>query len=133
MSSVPTNRRHALGILTGSLLAAICLPAWAKDGGEGHDDGGHDDGGHDDDGGHTSRGKDDYSQDEALNEVRTGRIIPLKAALRIVDEKVGGKVIDVNLIRRQRPQYRVKVRRESGNIIIILLDARTGRFIGFLV
>ncbi|MDB5525101.1 MAG: hypothetical protein JWM58_2864 [Rhizobium sp.] len=127
MSSVPTNRRQALGILTGSLLAAISLPAWAKDGGEGHDDGGHDD-----DGGRASRGKDDYSQDEALNEVRTGRIIPLKAALRIVDEKVGGKVIDVNLIRRQRPQYRVKVRRESGNIIIIRLDARTGRFIGFL-
>jgi uncharacterized membrane protein YkoI len=46
---------------------------------------------------------------------------------------VRGRVIDVNLaIRGNKPQYRVKVRRDDGVIKTIRLDARTGRVISFL-
>lgn len=107
-------------------------------GDDGGSDGGNNDGG-DDSGGHdhgSNKGKhkdEEWSQDKALKERQLGRVIPLKTALRIVSEKVRGRVIDVDLLARAgKPQYRVRVRRTDGVIQTIRLDARTGRVLGFL-
>lgn len=133
MESLSIDRRAVLGLLAGSLVAAVIgTPSSAKDGGEGPDGGGHDEDGRDDDGNRGPAGNDDYSQDDALDDVRAGRIITLRAAMRIVDEKVGGKVIEIRLMHRLRPQYRVKLRRENGRIVIVRIDARSGRPLGKL-
>jgi hypothetical protein len=153
------TRRALLALFIAMVLAPSSWQALAKDGDHDdgdHDDGGHVDGGHDDDGGgddggsydggrdndggkdhggnKTGKHEDDgWSQDKALKERELGRVIPLKTALKIVATKVNGRVIDVDLLARNgRPQYRVKVRRADGVIETVRLDARTGRFIGFL-
>jgi uncharacterized membrane protein YkoI len=109
-------------------LSAMTERAWAKDGdghGEGHDDGGHDDGGE------SRGGSRPLDQDEVLLERRKGRIIPLRRALGIVDATVPGKVIDVKLTAGFKGSlYRIKVRRDNGEITTIRLDAKTGKFVG---
>lgn len=152
------TRRMLLVLLAGAIASARSESVWARDGEDGgSDDGGHDDGGGDnsgsggdddgggDEGGHDEGGDDhggdkgkkreddEWSQDQALRERELGRVIPLKTALRLVAEKVRGRVIDVDLLARGgRPQYRVKVRRTDGVIQTVRLDARTGRIIGLL-
>ena len=141
-------------LLLAGAFEGLALPVLAKDGGhesdghdsdghesdghesDGHDkDGGHDDNGHDDDGGHDdNRGKrKGMDQDDALRELKKGKIIPLKTALKIVDAKVEGKLIDVSLTKTfGRAQYRFKIRRADGRITTIRLDARTGGFVDML-
>ena len=96
------------------------------------DDSGSDDGG--DDGGRSKKRDDvEWSQDRVLKERELGRVIPLKTALRIVNARIHGRVIDVDLmVRSGKPQYRVKVRRTDGVIRTVRLDARTGKVIGIL-
>lgn len=138
------HRRLFLAALAAAIIAAP-LAGHAKDGGRGGDDGGGD-GGHDgggDDGGHgrdddggrdRSRHQDDeWSQDKALKERRLGQVIPLETALRVVRDRVRGRIIDITLAARGgRPQYRVKVRRDDGVIQTIRLDARSGRIIDLM-
>ena len=147
------ERRKFLNLLVSALVLAAASPVVAKDGGGdggghggGHDGGGHDGQGHDggdDNGGDHGKGKgkngrddDGVDQDEALREVRDGRIIALKTALKIVDARMSdanmsGKVIDVRLTRSMgRSQYRFKVRGDNGAISTIRLDAKTGSFVG---
>jgi len=149
------NRRIFLKFMAGLPLAAAVhsmatTPVWAKDGGhdsdghesdghenDGRDNDGHDDDGRDDDGGNDDGGKSGkrkgLDQDDALRELKNGKIIPLKTALKIVDAKVGGKVIDIALTKTLgRSQYRIKIRRDNGTISTIRLDARTGSFVGML-
>lgn len=145
------TRRMFLAFLAGAVLSGRSRFASAKDGGAdgggdnsgpggGGDDnsgpGGGDDGGGDDHGGDKGKNKredEEWSQDKALRERELGRVIPLQAALRIVAQKVRGRVIDIDLLARGgRPQYRVKVRRSDGVIQTVRLDARTGRVIGLL-
>ena len=100
----------------------------ASDNGVGNDDESNDDGG-------PSKKRDDveWSQDRVLKERQLGRVIPLQTALRIVNTKVHGRVIDVDvMVRSGKPQYRVKVRRTDGVIRTVRLDARTGKVIGLL-
>ena len=124
------DRRQILGLLAGSLFAVLAAPVCAKDGGDGHDDGGHGDDGHGDDhGGRSGKRNDDYSQDEALDDVRRGRIITLREALRTVNRRTKGKVIEVRLVRPLSPQYRFTLRLKTGGIIRMWIDARTGRLI----
>lgn len=128
------TRRMLLRLCAATCLAvASSVPAVSKDGGSGHDDGGGDDGGHDD--GHDdndlySKRGNTYTQDEALEGLQGGRIIPLRAALQIAGEEVGGRVIDVNLVRRPKLIYLVTVRRETGRVVTARIDARNGRFLG---
>jgi uncharacterized membrane protein YkoI len=131
-------------LLAPALLVAVetltAGDALAKDGdghdsdghdSDGHDDNGHDDDGHDDDGGTGKNASGD--QDEALAQRLSGRIMPLKQALKLVDARVPGKVIDVKLSNGTgRTYYRVKVRRQDGVISTIRLDAKSGRIINRL-
>ena len=140
-------RHLAFWALASAIQAAATPQAYAEDGHDGghdgHENDGHDDDGHDDDGGDDG-GDDDggdkdknnpngLDQNEALRELKNGRIIPLKTALKIVDSRVSGKVIDVKLTRTLgRSQYRIKIRRDDGVITTIRLDAKTGNFVGVL-
>ncbi|MGV3553452.1 PepSY domain-containing protein [Rhizobium sp.] len=149
------SRRMFLALFAGAILSAPARRVLAKDGrggDDGGDDGGHggDDGGdnsgpgHDDDGGKDGGQRDDkgarnkshedeWSQDKVLKERELGRVISLRKALDIVEARVQGRIIDINLLARgDRPQYRVKVRRADGVIQTVRLDARTGRVIGLL-
>lgn len=109
-----------------------------NDNGVGNDDGGDGDGasnnGSRDDGrGNKKRDDTEWSQDKVLREQQLGRVIPLETALRIVNTKIHGRVIDVDvMVRSGKPQYRVKVRRTDGVIRTVRLDARTGTVIGLL-
>jgi uncharacterized membrane protein YkoI len=147
------ERRIFLKLMASVALATVIHTApdaaWADDGGhdgghdsDGHEGDGHDghnDDGHNDDGGGDDNGKDGtkgknadgLDQDEVLRELNGGKIIPLKTALKIVDARVSGKVIDVKLTRALgRRLYRIKVRRNDGAITTIRLDARTGSLVG---
>ena len=152
------ERRIFLKLMAGVALATVIHAApdaaWADDGGhdggydgdghesdghDGHNDNGHNDDGGGDDGGGDNNGKDGkkgknpdgLDQDEVLRELNSGKIIPLKTALKIVDARVSGKVIDVKLTRALgRRLYRFKVRRNDGAITTIRLDARTGSLVG---
>jgi uncharacterized membrane protein YkoI len=146
------QRRTVLKFLVLASLAGLPVGSrLARADDDGHTSDGHDDGhtsdGHDDGHSHDDKGGDDggdnggdggkghnpkgLNQDEALHELQKGRIIPLEKALRIVDGRMPGKVIDVSLTRQfGRPQYRIKVRRANGAISTIRLDARTGGFVG---
>lgn len=121
----------------------------ASDNGIGNDDGDVDNGIGNDDGddnptddsskedSYSSKKQDDveWSQDRVLKERQLGRVIPLRTALRIVNTKIVGRVIDVDLmVSSGKPQYRVKIRRADGAIRTVRLDARTGkvnRLLGF--
>jgi uncharacterized membrane protein YkoI len=103
------------------------------DNGVGNDDGGKEDGNNDaQDGG--KKGDDTpWSQDRVLKERQLGRVVSLERALRIVNTKVRGRVIDVDVVvHGGKPQYRVKVRRTDGRIRTVRLDARTGKVIGLV-
>ena len=106
--------------------------------GVGNDDKGDDNGTADDassmDGGRSKKREDvEWSQDKVLKERQLGRVISLTTALRIVNTKIHGRVIDVDLlVRSGTPQYRVKVRRTDGMIRTVRLDARTGKMISLL-
>ena len=113
-------------------------PGGGDDSGGDNSGGDSNGGGRDDSGSSHGRDKgrkheDVWSQDKALRERQLGRVIPLRKALDIVEARVRGRVIDVDLVARAgRPQYRVKVRRTDGVIQTVRLDARTGRVLGFL-
>ena len=107
--------------------------------GDGHDDNGHEDDGREDDGNDNGKGggkgkrQRSLNQDEALRELKRGKIIPLKTALTIAGSEVPGKVIDVKLIKGAGGAlYRIKIRRYNGAITTIRLDAKTGGFVGML-
>lgn len=109
----------------------------ANDDGVGGDDGsndnsvGNDDGSDDAEDEGKKRDDSAWSQDRVLKERQLRRVIPLETALRIVNTKVHGRVIDVDvMLRRGKPQYRVKVRRTDGVIGTVRLDALTGKVIG---
>ena len=124
----------------------------------GDDDGGDDHGGSDDDddedddhddddedeedgGGNSGPGggRDDdefergtLDQSDAVRAVRTGKAIPLKAALKRVESRYKGVVIDVELqATSRRLEYRFKIRTERGTVRTIRMNAETGRFLGF--
>lgn len=103
------------------------------DNGVGNDDGGKEVGDDDAEEGGNKRDETQWSQDRVFKERQLGRVIPLQRALDIVNTKVRGRVIDVDMVvRGGKPQYRVKVRRADGRIRTVRLDARTGKVIGFV-
>jgi len=133
-------RRAFFLFLAVSLAAPLTLqstPVLAKDGdggGSGHDGGGDDDGGDDDGGDDSSARAHAYlSQDEALKARKAGKIIALSEALKSLQGKARGTVIDVKLSRGMGGfYYRLKIRNADGAINTIRIDARTGRVLGLL-
>lgn len=66
----------------------------------------------------------------ALVAAGDGTVKPLSAVLRTVKRKVPGQVLDVQLDKNSNPQvYRIRVRSEKGNVILVVVDAISGRIL----
>ncbi len=143
------DRRALLALLVvlvaqGPLSLVGSLDAYADDDDSDDDSGGDDSGGDDsdddddeqdddDDGGHG--GSDDHSgkgrggddQDEALRAVRSEDALTLRQILALFARQSDGKVIDVDLVRRQEALiYRVKFIDTDGRVKRIEFDALSG-------
>jgi hypothetical protein len=109
------------------------------DGGDGHDGGddhGGDDGGDDhgdDDGDGKNGNRAGLSHDDAREERLKGEVMPLSKALKLVEGKMEGDVIDVRLSKGMRGYYyRFKIRDDAGVIRTLRIDARSGRLLSLL-
>ncbi|WP_421855732.1 PepSY domain-containing protein [Oricola sp.] len=111
------------------------------DGGDGGDSDGSDgdadsdsDGDDSDDGdedGGKAAGARSLDQTGAARAVSQGQAIPLSSALRSVEKRFGGTVIDVSLREKgRRLEYTFKVRTERGTVRTVRMDAESGRFLG---
>ena len=101
--------------------------------GSGSDDSGSgsDSGGGDDNGSDGGFGRGTLDQSDAERAVLLGEAIPLKVALRRVEDAYGGSVIDVNLRSNgRRLEYSFKIRTDRGSVRTIRMDAGSGRFLG---
>lgn len=109
------------------------------DGGEGGDGdgdnsgpGGGDDGDDDDNSGSGRRGR-QRDEERAKELVKSGKAMPLRAAMDRVSKEHRGRVIDAKLKKSSgRLVYEFKVLSASGNVRKVRMDAVTGRFSGFL-
>ena len=55
---------------------------------------------------------------------------PLSDVLQTVKARVPGQVLDVQLDRSGNPRtYRVRVRSDQGNVVLVVVDAETGRIL----
>ncbi|RZA10810.1 MAG: hypothetical protein EOP02_33630 [Proteobacteria bacterium] len=64
------------------------------------------------------------SQDEAIQAMRRGEILPLARILEIANRHVPGDVIEVEY--KGGPKYEIKILTASGKVREVELDARTG-------
>lgn len=68
------------------------------------------------------------AQEEALQALQRGEILPLNQVLEIATREVPGKIIEVEY--KAGPKYEVKVLAADGRIREVKLDARTGLVLG---
>lgn len=151
------TRRECLIFLI-QACSLMILPARgdAKDGGDdsgggsGSDDSGHDSSGHgsDDDSGSGSGSSKDGDDapgspaswsaseqggsdfDHAMDQVRRGKVLPLKAILKSVDTQRFGRLIDVKLGRSaSRTVYQLKMRDRKNVIRTVVVDATSGSIV----
>ncbi len=64
------------------------------------------------------------AQEEALQALRRGEILPLNRVLEIATREVPGNVIEVEY--KAGPKYEIKILTPDGRIREVKLDARTG-------
>lgn len=68
--------------------------------------------------------------DDAREALRRGAILPYSQIKKIVESQVGGKVVGQKLRRtNQGWQYDLRVRPENGRVIVLVVDAQTGRIV----
>lgn len=71
---------------------------------------------------------DDHDHIEARELLRRGEILPLSKILAVVQERVSGDVIEVELDREDEGwEYEVKVLTQAGRVRKLYLDAATGK------
>jgi uncharacterized membrane protein YkoI len=68
------------------------------------------------------------AQEEALQALQRGEILPLNQVLEIAGREVPGKVIEVEY--KAGPKYEIKMLAADGRVREVKLDARTGRVLG---
>ena len=60
----------------------------------------------------------------------SGTIKPLSEVLNEVKASVPGRVLDVQLDKTGKPwTYRIRIRSEKGNVILVVVDAESGRIL----
>lgn len=68
--------------------------------------------------------------DDAREALRRGDIKPYSQIKKIVESQVDGKVVGQKLRRTNRGwQYDLRVRPKNGRVMVLVVDARTGRII----
>jgi len=78
-----------------------------------------------------SRDRDNDDQDVARRALQNGEVMPITRILALAAEHLPGDVIEVKLDRRRgRLAYEIKVLTPSGQVRELVLDARTGAYLG---
>lgn len=76
----------------------------------------------------SARNSDEH--DDAQKAVQRGEIKSYAEIRRIVENKLGGRVVDLKLRRTNRGwQYFLRVSRNDGRVVATVVDARTGKII----
>lgn len=76
----------------------------------------------------SARNSDEH--DDAQKAVRRGEIKSYSEIRRIVENKLGGKVVDLKLRRTNRGwQYFLRVSRNDGRVVATVVDGRTGKIL----
>ncbi len=76
----------------------------------------------------SSRASDEH--DDAQKAVQRGEIKAFSEIKKMVEEKLGGRVVDLKLRRTNRGwQYFLRVSRENGRVVAAVVDARTGKIL----
>lgn len=74
--------------------------------------------------------KADSARELAQGAAESGAVKPLSEVLDAVKTKVPGQVVDVQLDKTGTPwTYRIRVRSEKGNVVLVVVDAETGRIL----
>ena len=69
-------------------------------------------------------------QKSARDAADAGKIKPLANILQTVKREVPGQVLDVQLDKSSKPwTYRIRVRSEKGNVVLVAVDAESGRIL----
>jgi len=69
-------------------------------------------------------------QKSAREAADAGKIKPLAGILRTVKREVPGQVLAVQLDKSGKPwTYRIRVRSEKGNVVLVAVDAESGRIL----
>ena len=131
------NRRLFLVLLLLGLTGQG-MTALAKDGEGGGDGGGDDsggDGGGDEDSGPDNDddvdNDDDDDDDKIRNAVEKGEAEPLRKILSNVRRSYKGKVVKISLTGKGRNmQYRIRLIDTSNRLLVVRVNAKTGRIIG---
>jgi uncharacterized membrane protein YkoI len=77
------------------------------------------------------RHRDDDDHDVARNAFQRGEVLPITQILAIVAQHLPGDIVEVKLdTKRDRLTYEIKVLTPSGRVRELVLDARSGAFIG---
>ncbi|GHF22735.1 hypothetical protein GCM10017044_16370 [Kordiimonas sediminis] len=67
---------------------------------------------------------------DALAAIKRGEILPYSKIRRIVQKKMGGKIIGERLRRTNRGWvYELRIRGDKGKILFAIVDARTGKIL----
>lgn len=76
----------------------------------------------------TARNSDEH--DDAQKAVRRGEIKSYAEIRRMVENRLGGRVVDLKLRRTNRGwQYFLRVSKENGRVVATVVDARTGKIL----
>lgn len=68
--------------------------------------------------------------DEALRAIKRGEIRSYSQIKRAVEDRLGGRVVDIKLRRTNRGwQYFLRVSRKDGRVIAAIVDAKSGRIL----
>jgi uncharacterized membrane protein YkoI len=68
--------------------------------------------------------------DDALKAIKRGEVMSYSQIKRAVQDKLGGRVVDIKLRRTNRGwQYFLRLSRSSGRVVAAVVDAKTGRIL----
>lgn len=69
-------------------------------------------------------------QDDVLEAIKRGDVMPYSKIKRIVESKLDGVVVGQQIRRTNRGwQYDMRVRRKDGRVVMATVDARTGEIV----
>lgn len=69
-------------------------------------------------------------QDDVLEAIKRGDVMPYSKIKRIVESKLNGVVVGQQIRRTNRGwQYDLRVRRKDGRVVMAILNARTGEIV----
>lgn len=68
--------------------------------------------------------------DDALKAIKRGEIMSYSQIKRAVEDRLGGRVVDIKLRRTNRGwQYFLRVSRKDGRVVAAVVDAQTARIL----